>query len=64
MQLVFDESQKECLSEIWINIYDIVRLLNAHRSKIVKRDGVWTREYAFVDFDTQTLNERRIFVDN
>ena len=64
MQLVFDESQKECLSEIWIDVYDIVRLLNAHRSKIVKRDGVWTREYAFVDFDTQTLNERRIFVDN
>ena len=25
MQLVFDESQKECLSEIWIDVYDMVR---------------------------------------
>ena len=25
MELVFDESQKECNSEIWINVYDIVR---------------------------------------
>ena len=24
MELVFDESQKECNSEIWINVYDIV----------------------------------------
>ena len=32
LQLVFDESQKECNSEIWINVYDIVRLLSEHRS--------------------------------
>lgn len=24
LELVFDESQKECNSEIWINVYDIV----------------------------------------
>ena len=34
MQLVFDESQKECNSEIWIDVYDIVRLLSSHRSSI------------------------------
>ena len=32
MQLVFDESQKECNSEIWIDVYDIVRLLSSHRA--------------------------------
>ena len=30
IQLVFDESQKECTSEIWIDAYDIVRLLSEH----------------------------------
>lgn len=34
LQLIFDESQKECLSEIWIDVYDIVRLLHSHRSSI------------------------------
>ena len=55
MQLVFDESQKECNSEIWIDVYDIVRLLNEHRASILKEDGVWQRAYPFVDLDTMTL---------
>ncbi len=57
MQLVFDESQKECNSEIWIDVYPIVRLLANHRSSLVKKDGVWQRKYPFVDLDTQTLLE-------
>ncbi|NCB51818.1 MAG: M23 family metallopeptidase [Clostridia bacterium] len=36
MQLIFDESQKECLSEIWINVYEIVRLLDNRRSEVIK----------------------------
>lgn len=36
MELVFDESQKECQSEIWINVYEIVRLLDNKRSEVVK----------------------------
>jgi murein DD-endopeptidase MepM/ murein hydrolase activator NlpD len=55
IQLVFDESQKECNSEIWIDVYDIVRLLNAHRVSYQKENGVWKRVYPFVDLDTQTL---------
>jgi murein DD-endopeptidase MepM/ murein hydrolase activator NlpD len=43
MQLIFDESQKECLSEIWINVYEIVRLLDRRRSAVVKDPE--TREY-------------------
>lgn len=55
MELIFDESQKECNSEIWIDVYDIVRLLSQHRSSIQKKDGVWQRTYPFVDLDTQSL---------
>lgn len=47
MQLIFDESQKECLSEIWIDVYDIVRLLHAHRCSI--KNG--QRVYPFRDLD-------------
>ena len=57
MQLVFDESQKECLSEIWIDVYDIVRLLSEHRSSICLVDNHFSRKYPFVDLDMQTLLE-------
>ena len=55
MQLIFDESQKECNSEIWINVYDIVRLLSNHRSSVQKTQGSWHRVYPFVDLDVQSL---------
>ena len=47
MQLIFDESQKECNSEIWINVYDIIKLLSSHRSSI-RNDQ---RIYPFTDLD-------------
>ncbi|MBP1926801.1 murein DD-endopeptidase MepM/ murein hydrolase activator NlpD [Sedimentibacter acidaminivorans] len=34
MQLIFDESQKETLSEIWIDVYNIVRLLSKNKSPV------------------------------
>jgi murein DD-endopeptidase MepM/ murein hydrolase activator NlpD len=43
MQLIFDESQKECLSEIWIDVYEIVRLLDNKRSEVVKNPE--TKDY-------------------
>ncbi len=51
MQLIFDESQKECLSEIWINVYDIVRLLSRHRSTVVRTNDGWKRSYNYRDLD-------------
>lgn len=51
MELVFDESQKECNSEIWINVYDIVRLLANHRSSVVKNGDGWKRVYPYMDLD-------------
>ena len=53
MELVFDESQKECNSEIWVDVYDIVRLLSTHRSSLRKTAGGWERAYPFVDLDIE-----------
>ena len=55
MQLIFDESQKECLSEIWIDVYDIVRLLNDHRSSVRKTADGWERIYPYQDLDVEEL---------
>ena len=56
MQLIFEESQKECLSEIWIDVYDIVRLLNEHRSSIRKTVDGWERIYPYQDLDWEELS--------
>ena len=53
MQLVFDESQKECLSEIWIDAYDIVRLLGTHTSSYRKTPDGWERMYPYRDLDVR-----------
>ena len=55
IQLVFDESQKECNSEIWINAYDIVRLLSHHRSSLQRTPSGWERKYPYQDLDLQEL---------
>ena len=53
MELIFEESQKECNSEIWIDVYNIVRLLSKHRSSIQNKNGTWQRVYPFVDLDIE-----------
>ena len=57
MQLVFDEIQKECNSEIWINVYDIVRLLSQHRSSLALTQDGWQRAYPYKDLDIRELGE-------
>ena len=52
MQLIFDESQKECNSEIWIDVYNIVRLLHSHRSSIQNGERV----YPYKDLDVEELS--------
>lgn len=58
IQLIFDESQKECSSEIWIDCYDLVRLLESHRCSVRKTEKGWQRIYPFVDLDMETQNGR------
>lgn len=55
VQLIFDESQKECNSEIWINVYPLVKLLSQHRSSIQRSDGTVKRAYPFCDLDITPL---------
>ena len=45
MQLIFDESQKDSNTEIWIDVYNIVRLLQNTRSKVRKNEETneWER---------------------
>lgn len=38
MQIIFDESQKECNSEIWIDCYQIIKFLYQHRSETRKNE--------------------------
>lgn len=46
MQLIFDESQKEGDHEIWIDVYQITKLLSKKRSEVIKDQQ--TKEYARV----------------
>ena len=55
MELVFDESQKECNSEIWIDVYDIVRLLSSHRASYKKTAEGWVRLYPYRDLDVEAF---------
>lgn len=55
MQLIFDESQKECLSEIWVDVYDIVKLLSQHRSSLKKTQSGWSRMYPYQDLDQNDM---------
>ena len=53
LQLVFDESQKECNSEIWVDVYDIVNFLAQHRSSVQydPEAKAWKRLYPYRDLD-------------
>lgn len=53
LQLIFDESQKECNSEIWVDVYDLIKLLDSHRSSLVRTEEGWKRKYPFRDLDTE-----------
>lgn len=51
MQLIFDESQKEGNNEIWIDVYQIVKLLHKHTSPAIKDEETkdYNRKYRFTD---------------
>lgn len=51
LELIFDESQKECDNEIWIDVYNIVKLLTRHRVTLEKTAGGWKRVYPYRDLD-------------
>ena len=56
LQLIFDESQKECDNEIWVDVYDIVKLLSTHRASYEKTSDGWNRLYPFRDLDEKKFD--------
>jgi len=63
MQLVFDESQKEALAEIWIDVYRIVKLLNRSRSSAIYNKDTNESERIY-DIRFHNVPERTIRNDN
>lgn len=62
MQLIFDESQKDCDHEIWVDVYDIVELLRSHRST-VRYDAerkTWERVYPYRDLDEKEKRQAEV----
>ncbi len=51
LQLIFDESQKESYSEIWIDCYDLIQFLYQNRCETVKDQETkeYHRVYKFID---------------
>lgn len=53
MELIFDESQKECDHEIWINLYALTRLLEKNKCSVVRNNE--SKEF-FREFDFSEKN--------
>ena len=56
LELIFDESQKECNNEIWVDLYDIVKLLAKNQSA-VKRVAESKQFYRQFDFKELNLTK-------
>lgn len=50
LQLIFDESQKEGTNQIWLDVYNLVKLLSQNRATVVKdeKTGEYVRKYDIV----------------
>lgn len=50
MQLIFDESQKEGINQIWLDMYNIVRLLERNRATVIRdsQTGQYQRKYDII----------------
>ena len=51
LQLIFDESQRDCDNEIWVSGYELEKFLYKHRSEVQRNDKTkeWTRVYGIKD---------------
>ncbi len=56
MQLIFDESQKECNNEIWIDIYAITKLLEKNKSAVIRipETKEYFREFGFSESNLES----------
>ena len=52
MQLIFDESQKEGVNQIWIDVYQIINFLKKNKSEVYKAyedTKDYERKYNIID---------------
>jgi murein DD-endopeptidase MepM/ murein hydrolase activator NlpD len=51
LQLIFDESQKEAVNEIWVDCFDLIMFLYRNRCETVKNPETkeYSRVYGFID---------------
>lgn len=51
LQLIFDESQKEGTNQIWLDVYNLVKLLSKNRATVVRDEKTkdYFRKYDIVD---------------
>lgn len=51
MELIFDESQKDGTNQIWIDLYEITKLLSRHKSFVTRVDATkeYYRKYDFLE---------------
>ncbi len=63
LQLIFDESQKESVNEIWIDCYDLIQFLYKNRSETVKdlETKEYHRVYGFIDPVAQNYIKHQIY---
>lgn len=54
LQLIFDESQKEGENQIWLDVYNLVRLLSHNKATVIRDDitGEYIRKYDITVKDT------------
>lgn len=59
MQLIFDESQKDAIAEIWIDIYAITRLLEQNKSAVIRPEGEkdFFRKYQMFEPDIEVFGK-------
>lgn len=53
LQLIFDESQKEGVNQIWLDMYNIVRLLEKNKATVIRNTetGEYQRKYDIITPD-------------
>lgn len=61
MQLIFDETQKDCNSEIWIDVYPLTRFLEKNRSLTEKNEETkeWVRVNRMVDPVAEEMKKKK-----
>lgn len=59
LELIFDESQKDCNNEIWVDCYALTNFLNKHRSETVKDEASkeWYRVYDMKEESVTTTTQ-------